>query len=73
MRVKVKVKGKEHCNLCGKELDFWDGTNNISINKYLGYGSLHDGSIINMRLCCDCIDRLVDACAISPVVKEGLI
>lgn len=36
MRVKVKRKNPV-CNLCGKEMDFWDGQQSIQINGYLGY------------------------------------
>jgi len=68
MRVKVKVKKKPVCNLCGKEMDFWDGQLGFGINRVLGYGSMYDGSIVNMHLCCDCTDRLINWCEVSPLV-----
>lgn len=59
---------KEICNLCGRELDFWDLNEDILIEKpHLGYGSSHDGSPLRLRLCCRCLDELIDACTIPPV------
>ena len=55
------------CNHCGKELDFFDRQEDFSIHKQIGYGSAHDGDIVCMRLCCDCFDKLIDECCISPI------
>ena len=33
---------KCYCNLCGKEMDFWDVQEEFSIQSYyIGYGSKH--------------------------------
>lgn len=46
------------CNLCGKilvtECD-------LSIHTRLGYGSKYDGSLIDLDLCPECTDKLIDA------------
>lgn len=55
------------CNHCGKELDFFDRQEDFSIHKQIGYGSIHDGDIVCMRLCCDCFDKLIDECCVSPI------
>ena len=55
------------CNHCGKELDFFDLQNDFSIHKRIGYGSVHDGDDVHMRLCSDCFDLLVEECEVSPI------
>ncbi len=56
------------CNLCGKELDFWDVQENFVIaSPEIGYGSGHDGCSLELHLCCGCMDSLIDSCRISPV------
>ena len=55
------------CNHCGKELDFFDLQNDFSIHKRIGYGSVHGGDDVHMRLCSDCFDKLVEECEVSPI------
>ena len=55
------------CNHCGKGLDFFDLQNDFSIHKRIGYGSVHDGDDVHMRLCSDCFDKLVEECEVSPI------
>lgn len=57
----------EICNKCGKELDYWDKQEDFSIRKVFGYGTKFDGGKLNLHLCCDCIEKLIDECAVSPV------
>ncbi len=61
------MTGNPICNLCGKELDFFDMQNDFSIHKKIGYGSVHDGDDVYLRLCSDCFDELVDECNVSPI------
>ena len=57
------------CNLCGKAFDFWDAQEHFSINRRrLGYGTVYDGSGLNLRLCCDCLEHLIDSCKLSPLI-----
>lgn len=58
------------CNKCGKQLDFWDRQENFSINTRLGYGTKYDGDDLELDLCCDCMEKLIDECVISPI-KEN--
>lgn len=48
------------CNKCGKEMDIWDRQENFSINGICGYGTKYDGSKIQLNLCCDCMEELID-------------
>lgn len=59
------------CNRCGRELDFWDIQEDFTIHRHVGYGSIHDGDVVNIRFCCDCFDAIVDECKVSPI--EGVI
>ena len=58
------------CNYCGKELDIFDEQEDFVIHKNIGYGSTHDGDIIRLQFCCDCLDKIIDACAIDPKTGE---
>lgn len=55
------------CNMCGKEFDEFDMFAKFAINTQIGYGSVHDGEHLDLHLCCDCMDHLIDSCAVSPV------
>lgn len=60
------------CNICGKELDFYDIQEKLSFHSHMGYGSKFDLCNIDIDLCCNCFDQLMDEyiiphCAIDPV------
>lgn len=55
------------CNKCGKKFDFWDTQENFSISKILGYGTKYDGSVLELDLCCECMNKLISECAVSPL------
>lgn len=55
------------CNRCGRELDLFDRQQDFTIHKRIGYGSIHDGDMVTLRLCSRCFDDLVGACAIWPI------
>ena len=55
------------CNICGKELDFWDVQEDFTIKRRVGYGSVHDGDDIELHICCGCLDRIVAVCKVSPI------
>lgn len=59
------------CNRCGKALDMFDLQQNFYISTSIGYGSIHDGDKVDLRLCCDCFDKLVAACKVSPIHEEA--
>lgn len=58
------------CNRCGKVMNRFDLQQEFYYHRELGYGSEHDGDMIELDLCCECIDRIVDTCLISPIVKS---
>lgn len=55
------------CNMCGKTFDFWDEQEGFSIEGMVGYGSKYDMCQLRLDLCCDCMDKIIDQCVISPV------
>lgn len=57
------------CNKCGKKLDEFDVNGDYTLHKKIGYGSKHDGEDLNLTLCSDCLDELIDSCKIPPVDK----
>lgn len=61
----------EHCNFCGTKLTTWDLQEDYTIHTTCGYGSSHDGDTVRLQLCCDCFDKIVDHCEISPVVVRS--
>lgn len=56
------------CNKCGKKFDEWDTEEDFSIYSTLGYGTVYDGSKLELDLCCKCMEELIGSCAISPIV-----
>lgn len=56
------------CNFCGKEMDEFDVMSDFTISKKIGYGSVHDGEEVDLKLCCDCFDRVTHACVIDPFI-----
>lgn len=64
---------KTFCNICGKEFDIWDNQESFGFHHlYVGYGSKFDGSHIDVDLCCDCFDELMDTyiipkCKVWPI------
>ena len=45
----------------------WDEQEGFSIRTRCGYGTKYDGDEIELDLCCDCMEKLIDECKISPV------
>lgn len=58
------------CNKCGKTFDMWDDQNGFGARTRLGYGSKYDGDILELDLCCKCMDELIDECTISPLIES---
>lgn len=54
------------CNKCGKDIPF--GIGFLGLKKFaMPYGSKYDFSELNLVLCSDCLDRLVESCEINPL------
>lgn len=66
---------KRVCNLCGEDFDGWDEQEGFGFNHRMGYGSSYDGMLVDLDLCCNCMDRLLDhlipKCKINPVVEDS--
>lgn len=64
---------KRVCNICEKEFDEFDTQEGFGFHyRSIGYGSGFDGSSIELDMCCDCFDKLMNEyiipkCKISPV------
>ena len=58
------------CNKCGKQMDIFDVQEDFSIERDLGYGTSHDGDRLELHLCCECMDKLISECKISPIIDE---
>ena len=66
---------KTICTICGKPFSLWDM--NLGDNRYdifVGYPSSHDTERIQLNLCMDCFDKVLDTiipmCKINPVVDD---
>lgn len=60
------------CNMCGKQFDIWDTQEDFSINRHLGYGTKYDGDELQLDLCCDCMEKIIDECKISPIIEKDM-
>lgn len=58
------------CNKCGKQFNLWDEKEDFSIRKRLGYGTKYDGDTLELDLCCDCMESLIDSCTINPIITN---
>lgn len=56
------------CNKCGGVIDDFSGSLIIK-DVHMPYLSRHDYDLLNLTLCVDCLDRLVDGCAINPITE----
>lgn len=68
----INMAREFRCNMCGKEMNKFDIEEGFSFDKWLGYGSKYDGGYFQIDLCCECMDKLIDSCLISPI-KEARI
>ena len=48
------------CSMCEKELDEFDLQEDFSFKRYIGYGSKYDMNFLDIKLCCDCFDKILD-------------
>lgn len=49
-------------------MDEFDIMSDFAISKKIGYGSIHDGEEVDLKLCCACFDRVTHACVIDPFI-----
>ena len=58
-----KLKGRTkppRCTMCNKILNEWDIQEDFSWHKWIGYGSKYDLNKLDLDLCCDCFDKVLD-------------
>ena len=58
------------CNKCGNTLDIWDIQEDFIIERKLGYGTKYDEQKLRLRICCKCMDKLIEECVVSPLKEE---
>ena len=46
--------------MCEKDFDEWDTQEGFGLHYHVGYGSEFDGHTINLDLCCDCFDKMMN-------------
>lgn len=60
-----------YCNICGSKMDFWDIQEDFTIHTTAGYGSKYDEEEIELHICCDCMDRIIEQCKITPIASQA--
>ena len=59
------------CNVCGRQFGQITPSGNlyggIFIYHEVGYGSEHDGEVLEMSICYDCLDKIIGECAVNPI------
>lgn len=54
------MKKQKRCTMCGKKFELHDEFADLCFEKQIGYGSIHDGEILKLSLCCECFDYSTD-------------
>lgn len=57
----------DNCSKCGKKLNVFDKQENFVFHGRLGYGSKYDEMILDLQLCCECMDGIIESCKHRPV------
>ena len=63
------IKNEIICNKCGKKFDVFDRHEGFSLQGRFGFGTKFDGENYELDLCCDCMEKLVEECVVSPIVE----
>ena len=66
----MKKRMEACCTKCGRELDMFDKQSGLSVDRFMGFGSSHDGERLLLRLCCACTDELAEWCGAFGNVDE---
>lgn len=56
------VQSNIRCSVCGDILDIFDIAGNYVIDKDMRYGSIFDGEHVRIRMCSNCMDKLIIQC-----------
>ena len=50
-----------HCDMCGKQFDVFDTQENFGFHYHnIGYGSKFDETNMDIDLCCECFDKMIN-------------
>jgi hypothetical protein len=52
-------------------MDVWDVQEDYTIHTRIGYGSKYDEEEVELHICCDCMDKIIDKCVISPLASQA--
>ena len=63
------MKRKQRCTMCGKKFKMHDTFADLNFEKQIGYGSVHDGELFELNLCCKCFDELSNRLEQECVIK----
>lgn len=71
----TQYKPQHICTMCGNRFNFWDKQEAFGFHHNVGYGSTFDSSRIDVELCCDCFDKLMNTyilprCKKNPITEE---
>lgn len=62
---------KHVCNVCGRDFDHLDERQGANFTHLVGYGSKYDGATVELDVCCECLDNILDmlvsGCKINPI------
>ena len=62
------------CHMCGKTFDLWDHQEDFCFDHHIGYGSAHDFEHMQLNLCCQCFDKVIDwvlpQCKHNPITES---
>ena len=58
------------CNKCGKKFDKYDELENYSYKRKMGYGTIYDGMMLDLHICCDCMEEFISSCKVVPVQED---
>lgn len=59
----------KRCSMCGTIFNIWDEQADFCFESRIGYGSVYDGEVLRMDLCCACFDKVMGV--IIPMCREN--
>ena len=70
---KSDSNGNRLWDILPEEFDMWDEQEDLGLHTRFGYGTKFDGDSIDLDICCDCFDKLMDKfipmCKINPITE----
>jgi len=67
----IHYTGEQVCNICGEKFNILDERANFGLHYKVGFGSKYDLTKIDLNMCCNCFDKVLDyilpQCKIDPL------